>query len=87
MNIWSQTSISHVLVAFTADRQIYIFRGSDGFTFGGGWNWKNSSIVIAVTQFYKLQTMTIKSCCSRNTAENYLFTVSIFVEKIIKNVL
>ena len=31
--------------------------------------------------------MTIKSCCSRNTAENYLFTVSIFVEKIIKNVL
>jgi len=51
MNDRSQTSISHVFMFCTGDGQIYIFRGSEGFTFGGGGNWKNSSIVIAVTHF------------------------------------
>jgi hypothetical protein len=51
MNNWNQTSISHVFMVCTGDCRIYIFRGSNGITFGGGVNCKNNSIVVTVTQF------------------------------------
>jgi hypothetical protein len=35
MNNWNQTSISHVFMVCTVDRQSYIFRGSEGITFVG----------------------------------------------------